>query len=165
MDPLDLPPPNPIDMKVSSYFSIAWRMAGIILAFAGLAIVFTSIFIGIPLVLVGVLIITTHYRLTVDFNRHTYRDYVWILGIKNGDKGHFEEIQYIYVTRSKVSQTLASRATQTSFVRDEFNGYLKFSEQVKIHLGSDASKKDLINTMQNIASKLKCKVVDYTINE
>lgn len=163
MDPIDLPPPKSIDLRTSSYFSTSWKLAGIVFVLAGLLIVFVNIFIGVALLIVGILIVTTHYRISVDFNNHTYHDYVWVLGIKNGQKGKFDRIEYVFITRSKVSQTLASRATQSTFVRDEFNGYLKFSEDLKIHLRSDESKKDLTNAMQHFAMKFGCELVDYSI--
>jgi hypothetical protein len=165
MDPLDLPAPDPIDIRIGSYFSTAWKLAGAVFVLAGLATAAVNIIGGIILLLIGILIITTHYRLTIDFNRHTYHDYLWVLWMRNGDKGNFEQIEYIYITKSRVSQTMASRATQSTFVRDDFNAYLKLSGNVKIHLSSNESKKDLLNTMQDIALKLKCEVVDYTIEQ
>lgn len=164
MNPIDLPEPAVVDFRVSSYFSREWIWAAWVFLVFGAIILLVNLVFGIIMVIGGVLVITTQYRIAIDLANKTYFDYVRVFGIKNGESGKFESIQYVYITKTKVSQTLASRATQTSFVRDEYNGYLKFSEDKKIHLRSDASKERLTNAMQHIAMRLNCQLVDYSID-
>lgn len=162
MDPIDLPEQNSIDIRIAPYFPIAGRIGGIIFAFAGLAIATVNVFFGVALVIGGVLLVTTHYRIAIDFNSHTYRDYTWILGLKSGEKRRFERIEYIFINKNKVTQTMSARVISTTIERYDYNGYLKFSETNKIHLRSDANKKVLVAHMQLIAAKLKCKFVDHS---
>lgn len=153
---------KPVDFRTSSYFSGPFRLAGAILLGFGVLLVFVNFYIGFGLLLAGVIALTTHYRLAIDFTRQTYHDYVWILGIRSGDKGTFESIQYIFINKSKVSRTMASRAQQTTFVSDSYDAYLKFSERDKLHLASDDSKEHLVESMRVIAQQLNCELLDYT---
>jgi len=162
MEPIDLPLPDSIDLKTSSYFPSTWRLVGIFFAVAGILIAFANIFIGIVLVIGGVLVVTTHYRIEIDFGRNTYHDYTWIFGIKSGEKGHFDHIEYIFINKNKVSQTMGNRAISSTITRYDYNGYLKFSETQKIHLRSDERKATLVRHMQFLAAKLNCQLRDYS---
>lgn len=162
MDPLDLPLSNAVDLKTSSYFPATWRLVAVIFVAAGVIICWENILIGMIVVIGAVLVVTTHYRIEVDFGRGTYRDYTWILGIKSGEKAHFDHIEYIFINKNKVSQTMGNRAVSTTIQRYDYNGYLKFSETQKIHLRSDESKTTLLRHMQFLAAKLNCQLHDYS---
>lgn len=82
--------------------------------------------------------------------------------MKHGEKGKFEIIEYLFIKKSKETQTMNSRASTTTVQKEVFDGYLKFSENDKIHLMTKISKKDLMQEMKNIASKLNLDVMDYT---
>ena len=82
--------------------------------------------------------------------------------MKHGEKEKFESIDYLSIIKSKVTQTMNSRARSTTIQKEVFDGYLKFSENDKIHLMTKDNKKDLIHEMKKIASKLNLDVMDYT---
>jgi hypothetical protein len=153
---------KPVDIKTGSYFSTPMMIGGGVVAAAGVAIVTVNVYVGLVALIAGVLMLTTHYRVSIDYSTRSYHDYVWVLGLKSGDKGTFESVQYIFVNTSKVSQTMHGRVASTTIVQDEFNAYLKFSEKHKIHLGSDGNKANLMNRMGHIAATLKCDLLDYT---
>lgn len=153
---------TPVDLRTSWYFSTPVRLAAAVLAISGLLIVLVNIYIGLALVISGVLAATTHYRLAIDFTKKTYRDYVWVLGIKSGDDGKFDSIQYVFINKTKVSQTMNSKVSSTTIVRDEYNGYLKFSERNKVHLASSENKQRLTIAMKLISQQFKCELLDYT---
>ncbi len=46
-----------------------------------------------------------------------------------------------------------------------YHGYLKISEEDKIHLATRESKTDLIKTLSVISGKLNLKIVDYSADE
>jgi hypothetical protein len=162
MEPLDLPIADPIDLKTASYFPSTWRLVALIFTIAGILIAFVNVFVGITIAIGGVLVVTTHYRIEVDFNRGTYRDYTWIVGIKSGETARFDRIEYIFINKNKVSQTLSGHVTSANIRRYDYNGYLKFSETQKIHLRSDESKTKLVRHMQFIAARLNCPLHDYS---
>lgn len=151
-----------IDLRTGSYFPGGFRVAGAIFVAVGFLLIFVNIYIGLALTIAGVLILTTQYRVAIDTGNRTYHDYVWILGLKSGDRGKFESIQYIFINASKVSETMGGRISQTTIVSDTFDSYLRFSERHKIHLATNRNKGTLVNNMKVIAQQLNCDVIDYT---
>jgi hypothetical protein len=154
-----------IDFKTSGYFSGSIIFFGVVLAMAGLGVLFKSAILGLILLLVSVIIFTTHYRLKIDFDTKVFHDYVWILGLKNGDQRKFENIEYLFIKKSLVSQTMNSLLNSSTFRKHVYDGYLKFSEKDKIHLITKDSKNDLIEKLRVIASRLNVRIVDYSAAE
>lgn len=154
-----------IDFKTSPYFSVAITLAGVLVGIAGLAIVGTNPILGAILFFLGLVVSTTHYRLNINFNKKVYFDYVWILGLKSGEKESFKNIEYLFVKKSKVSQTMNLRVVSSTIKKEVYDGYLKFSESNKLHLLTKDSKNDLINKLRVIATALNVKVVDYSDGE
>ena len=154
-----------VDFKTSPYFSATITLAGALVGMAGLAIVFTNPIIGAILVLLGLIVLTTHYRLTIDFDKKSFHDYVWILGFRNGDKDNFEIIEYLFIKKSKVSQTMHLRVASSTLRKEVYDGYLKFSENNKLHLLTKDSKSDLIKKLRAISTALGVKILDYSEGE
>lgn len=162
MDPLDLPFEESIDFRTSYFFPPFARIgAWVIVVFGALAI-FVNPIVGLLFFGVGLFVITSQYRIKIDFGRMNYFEYMWIFGLKNGDHEHFDKIEYIYVNRNKVRQTVQVRVASSAYDRDDFNVYLKFSEKQKIHLFSDENKGTAFNRAHALAKKFKCDVVDRT---
>jgi len=154
-----------IDFKTSGYFSWPIIFLGGVLAAVGLAFVSTKPIVGGIALLVNAVILTTHYRLTIDFDQKVFHDYLWILGLKNGDKGKFENIEYLFIKKSKVTQTMYLRVASSTIQKEVYDGYLKFSEKNKIHLITKDSKSDLIKKLRAVSTALKVKIIDYSEGE
>lgn len=155
-----------IDCRLSRYFSNQWLFFGLLLLVTGVILIFKLLIVGAIIVLmISVLIFTTHYHLSIDFNQKSYYDYVWLLGLKFGEKGTFESVEYIFIKKSKVSQTMNSRGSSTTIRKEEYDGYLKFSEENKIHLLTSDSKKQLLKKLSEIATKYSTKIFDYSDGE
>lgn len=153
---------KPVDIRTSWYFPGSFRIAGTSFVAFGVLIAFVNIYIGVALAIAGILIVTTQYRLAIDFNNRVYDEYVWVLGVRSGEKTRFEKVDYIFIKENHTRQTMTFRVAQTSFVLEIYHGYLKFSDTDKIHLASDASKPALVNRMRRIAQQVNCDVIDYT---
>jgi hypothetical protein len=163
MEPLDLPFEESIDLHTSYFFPPFARIgAWVIVLFGVLIIDLSNIIVGLIFIVVGIFVITSQHRIKIDFGRKNYFEYMWIFGFKKGDREHFDKIEYIFVNKNKVKQTIAVRVASSSFERYDFNVYLKFSEDQKIHLLSDESKSTVFNRAQSLAERLKCDVVDRT---
>ena len=104
---------------------------------------------------IGLVVVSTHYRLSVDNETKTYHDYLWILGIKHGDKGRFNKVEYLFIRKGHITQKMNSRIHSTTIRKQVFDGYLKFSEENKIHLVSMENKNDLTKRLKSIAEQLK----------
>ncbi len=151
-----------VDFRISQYFSNQWIFVGFLLIIIGLGIIFKVIIIGVLLSLMGIVIITTHYRLAINLTAKTYHDYVWLFGLRFGEKGMFENIEYIFIKKIKVSQTINSKVSSTTIRKEMFDCYLKLSEENKIHLLTIESKEELITRLRELSSKINTKIIDYS---
>lgn len=153
------------DFKTSGYFPWTIYFFGMVLAVLGLFVILKSIIIGSIIMLVSVVILTTHNRLTINFEKKIFQDYVWILGLKHGDIATFDHIEYLFIKKSKVSQTVNSRVSSMTVRKEVYDGYIKFSEKDKIHLMTKDNKSDLINKLNELSTKLNVRIIDYSEGE
>jgi hypothetical protein len=151
-----------VDFRTSSYFTGMVYWLGIVFLVMAMFLIVENVIAGIILIFLGVLILTTHYRLKIDFGNKVYHEYVWILGVKNGERKKFETMEYLFIKRQKVSQTMSIRVASTTIRKDQFNGYLRFSETEKLHIDSMDHKKNLIAKLKKISDKLNVKIIDYS---
>jgi len=153
---------NKTDFKTSNYFSWHIYYSGFLFIAFGLSVLTIRPIIGLILCFAGLIFITTHYRLTVDLSNKAYHDYVWFLGFRSGEKGTFNAIEYLFIKKSNVSQTMNLRVASSTIQKEVYDGYLKFSGQEKLHLLTKDSKEDLIKKMKSISGSLKTSLVDYS---
>lgn len=153
------------DFKISGYFPWHVMAMAVGLAFFGFMFLSESIAGSITMLLISLVILTTHYRLRIDFGKKEFHDYLWIAGFKSGYKGTFESIEYLFIKRSQVSQTMGLKAATSTIRKEVFDAYLKFSEDEKVHLLTKDNKKNLINKLRDIANTLQVKIVDYSEGE
>ena len=151
-----------VDFRTSLYFSGTIIFMGVLFVVAGFFLFTIRNFGGAIPLLISVAIFTTHYRIRIDFESKEYFDYLWILGFKNGEKGKFKNIEYLFIKNNKVSQKMNSRASSTTIRTEVYDGYLKFSEEDKIHLITKSNKERLVKELTRIASMLNTRIVDYT---
>lgn len=137
-------------------------LLGILLVIIGLPVLFVNPIVGLILWSVSLIIFTTHYRVRIDHDNKVYHDYLWILGYRNGEKGRFNMIEYIFIKKSGISQTMRLRVASSTIQKEVFDGYLKFSDQHKIHLLTLDNKENLIKKLEYIASSLKTRLIDYS---
>lgn len=123
---------------------------------------FVKPIIGMILWFISLIIFTTHYRLRIDPENKVYHDYLWILGFRSGEKGKFITLEYLFIKKNTVSQTMRLRVASSTIQKDVFDGYLKFSDQHKIHLLTLSSKENLINRLKFMAALLKTRIIDYS---
>lgn len=155
-----------VDFKLSAYFSLPFLLLGVAMSFFGLmALIEGYWWVTVLLGLVGLLIITTHYRVTINFGNKTFHDYVWLLGMKLGERGSFDAVEYVFLKREKVSETMHGRVASTTIKKEVYDGYLKFSNGNTLHLLTKDSQKAVLRTLRTVAEKLQTTVVDYTKNE
>jgi hypothetical protein len=153
------------DFKTSGYFSGMILFGGALCIFFAIMFVSTNWIASAILVAISVVIFTTHYRFRIDFENKTYHDYLWILGMKQGEKGKFLQVEYLFVKTSKVSQSMHLRVSSSTITKYVFDAYIKISPEKKIHLFTKESKHDVLVRLKELASILSTKVVDYTLEE
>jgi len=154
-----------VDFKTSNYFSGTIFIIGVIFSITGILVLFANIIIGLVLLFSSVVIFTTHYRLSIDFEKKVFHDYLWILGMKSGEKGDFEEVEYLFIKKSKETQTMSVRVASATVRKEVYDGYLRFSEVEKIHLLAKDSKDDVVKKLREISAMLNVGIIDYSEGE
>lgn len=157
-----------IDFKTSSYFTSPLYFSGWVFLLVAPLVMFNTIISGLIIVLVGVTVLTTHYRLKINFDTKMYYEYIWILGLrKNYDKTKFKSIEYLFIKKNKFIQTTNRfYIPSSSTIRyDVFGGYIKFSEKLKIRIGTKDHRKNLIEKLRPLAARLNVRIIDYSDGE
>lgn len=151
-----------VDFKTSNYFAAYIYLSGFVFIVLGLTVFVIKPILSVVLFWAGLIFVTTHYGLAIDLANKSYHDYIWFLGFRTGEKGKFNTIEYIFIKESNVSQTMQLRGAATTIRKEVYDGYLKFSDQEKLHLQTLDSKTSLIKKMKSISGKLKTKLIDYS---
>ncbi len=151
-----------VDFRTSNYFSGAIQFMGLVLTFIAVLVIPSSSIATLVLLTISLLIFTSHYRLALHLEDQSYHDYLWILGMKTGDRGKFQNIDYLFIRKARISQTMHLRAASSTVSKEVYEGYLRFSEQNKVHLMTRDSKNALIARLRPIAKKLKVTIIDYS---
>lgn len=154
-----------IDLRTAGYFPGLMLIPGLVFLILGLVFVVKILFIGTFLILMSVVIFTTHYRIAIDLDKKNYHDYLWLLGLKSGERGTFETIDYIFIKKVNVSQTMNSRLSSSTIREESFEAYLRFSESHKVHLLSKKKKYFLVKKLKPLAASLNIKIYDYSEGE
>ena len=155
-----------VDFKTSAYFSLPFLLvAGALDLFGLIALIEGLWLLGLLLWFVSLLVFTTHYRVAINFIDNTFHDYLWVLGMKIGEKGTFDALEYVFIKKANVSQTVHARVATTTIQKEVYDGYLKFSNGTTIHLATKDSREALLRTLRIITEKLQTKLVDYTQGE
>ncbi len=150
------------DFRTTPYFSGGILYLGISMVLPGLFITSINILASLPFFLISLIIATTHYRLEVDITNKTYRQYVWLMGLKWGEREPFETIEYMFVKRNKVSQTMNSMLNAREVHSEVYDGFLRFSEKDKVHLATTRTKVNLLKKLTPIANTLQVEILDYS---
>lgn len=153
---------KPLDFKTSGYFPGTFIFTAVILCIVAVPVIFMNVIAGLIMLLVSVIIFSTHYRLAIDLEHKVFYDHVWILGFRSGEKKKFERIEYLFIKTNNVSQTMSLKAASTTIRKEVYDGYIKFSENEKVHLITKDNKKALIAKLLPISKALNLKVIDYS---
>src|SRR5688572_12016585 len=153
---------NKVDFRTAAYFSIHIRITSVFFVFLGLVLLSESLVGGLIMCLISLVFLTTHYRFSVDLDKKVYHDYLWIAGFKNGEKKKYDVIEYVFIKKSSVSQTMHLRVASSTIRKEVYDGYVKFSTDEKVHLLTLDSKGDLMSRLKAIASQLRVRLIDYS---
>jgi hypothetical protein len=151
-----------MDFKIKNYLPLFFMILGVGLMVGGLYSILEKTFLSIGLLLIGLVLVTTQCRLQINFDEKYYREYVWTLGLKWGEKIKFNQIQYIYLTKTKKHQVYGQTYKNHYVTGTHFNGYIKFSDNEKILVADGSSKNWVLKRLKKINSKLGLEVKDYS---
>lgn len=155
-----------IDFRTAAYFSLPFHLVAAAFDLFGLIALLEGVWwLAVLLWVVSLLVFTTHYRLQLDLSTKTYHDYLWVLGMKIGEKGSFDGVEYVFIKKAKVSQTVHARVASTTIEKEVCDAYLKFSNGTTLHLFTKDSREAVLQKLKKIAEQLKTEIIDYTQGE
>lgn len=149
-----------LDFHTSPYFPGSLRALGASLLLT--VILPTHILVKVIFVLIGIILITSHYRLRFDMINKAYFDYVWVLGLRFGTWAKFDRIEYLFIKRNRMRQNMNSMMSTTTIHMAVYDGYLRISENNKIHLLTSRDKEAVMKKLKALSSLLQVDILDYT---
>lgn len=148
------------------YFSGNVKFLGIVLLIMGLLLFTNASFVASAiLLLLAITIFTTSYGIDINFSNKEVFDYLKILGFKKGDKSKFETIECLFMTSGLKKTKMQLRASNTDHVSTEYHGYLKISDEKKIHLLSSVTKIKVEELLNRMSRDLNVDFADLSNNK
>lgn len=149
---------NRIHIHLGFYFPFAMMLLGILFCFFGSVFLLQYPFIGVPLILLGLIIFTARYRLEINLTNQTYHDHLWIAGFKKGKKEKFGSIEYLFLNKNKYRQTVNSRISSMTKYGTEYNAYIRF-DVADVHLLSSDNKLKVVKTLKRVKKQLEGNII------
>jgi hypothetical protein len=151
-----------VKIKTNSYFPKTVRAIGAVFCIFGLAMIWSSPFIGLLFLFITIVIFTTHYGFEIILGPNSFREFVWVLGWMDGRKSPFKAIDFLFIqcgTFRYLTYSLKEKETNA------FEGYMKFEGRNEVHILTDIKKDLLILKLKNLASHLNVPILDYSDGE
>ena len=143
-----------ISISTQTYFGDHFYYTGWVLLILGIPIMITNWYVGIIVLLIGILVTTSSYKLVIDLNTKHIEDYLFILGMKrNLLIKEFSQLMKVTVKSSKYSQQLQLRAASTVIEGTMYSAYL-VTDTETLFLGESKSKSRIDRKAQKIAASL-----------
>ncbi len=142
-----------VTITTQPYFSGSIRILGYLLPFIGIGVVVVNMILGIVFLLVGILILTTNYKLTIDVSSKEIFDHIWVLGITKGDKYRFQKLEKVFVNANNYSQQLHMKSIGNNIKFVEYHAYLKADDK-KFFLGDSKNRETISNKARSLSSQL-----------
>jgi hypothetical protein len=152
-----------MSLKTGSYFEWHMKIAGAVFILVGIAWISQNLIGGALLIIAGLSTFLINYHFTIDTKEKVYQDGLTIFGLKLGRKNKYQSVEYLFLKTGKASRTYNSRIQSSIITYLEFNGYIRFSEDKKVHLISAKAKQDAIDKLVPLSNFLNVQIVDYTL--
>lgn len=145
------------------YFPNNVKIIGILFLVSGLIVFTLGYYLpSILFLFLGMFIFITRYGIEIDIEKKKYTDYLSLFGFKNGQSKEFQTIESIYLNEGMKTTKMHLRGHATTLSKKEYNGYIKFSEDQKIHLLSSEKKNDVEKLLNQMCSDLNITLSDYS---
>lgn len=155
--------PDKIDFKTQFFFPGGIVFVGAVLILVSPLVLVGHITWGIVVLSGGVLAATTHVRIGIDVPKKRYREYIVFLGMRLGKYERFQELDYLFVRKTRVSQRMSYGGTNATTIRSErYEGYLHYDGDVMLHLFSEDKKAKLVKQLNKLSGQLNLRVIDKT---
>ena len=119
-----------------------------------------SYIFDVVLLILGVLLLTSHQRLVIDIKGKKYFEFYWVVGLKmSNSENSFQEITSVFCESGKYSQEYG-KYNRRFISGTMFNGYIELKDQENLYIGQNKSKQSLLNRLEKIGAQLNVPVED-----
>lgn len=147
-----------ISINTKQYFEGVFYYSGWFFLVTCLPIIFSSVWIALGFGVIGLMIVTTRYQLSIDLEDKIIYDYLWFFGIKTSlEKFRYEKMHYILITKVHFKQQLNHQSLSSSISGTLFKAFLVCDEQ-KHFLGESQDFSELKSKMANTCSHLNTRI-------
>ncbi|MFZ6012136.1 MAG: hypothetical protein ACOYXT_17475 [Bacteroidota bacterium] len=151
-----------MNIRSNWYFPWPIKLVGIFLVLIAIGKFASSPVLSGIMVLIAVIVFTTHYGVSIQASNQTYLEYVWFMGFKSGTRKKYNIIEYLFVKPNKVSRSYNSKVQRSTMVETEYDGFIKFSDSEKIHLFNSGDRQEVVEKLVKLSKAFNVRIVDYT---
>ena len=148
-----------VRFKTAYYFPKPVRAIGSVFGIFGLAMIFTSPVLGGLFLFITVVIFTTHYGFEITLKPNGVREYIFLLGFREGKGSPFNAIDFIFIQPGRMRYLTY---TLGEHVSDCFEAYLKFEGRNEIMMLTHIRRDSLLQQARQVATRLQVPIRDYT---
>ena len=142
----------PMIFTVDSYFPTNFVMLGVVSLVGGIILILMTLFpLGLPLVAIGIVLVTTRKGTLINQSTKTIKEFIRIGGFIFGDDLRYETLHYILVREENYSQTMSSRGSTSTVRYTKYNAYLLLDDDSILLTGG--SKQDKVVDKMTAAAK------------
>lgn len=151
-----------ICIPLKKYFPFQINLVAILLIVAGVLVGLESIWLSVTLLIIGLIIFTAAYKVDINLEKKTFREYLFVAGFKIGDMKKYSTLDEIFIRSHSFSQTVNSRAQTRTFQSLMYRGFVKFSDQDKVLVAESQFKNKVINKLEKVSRTFNLQISDYT---
>jgi hypothetical protein len=148
-----------IRLRMAPYFPKTVRAIGVVFCIFGLAMIWTSPIIGLLFLFITAVTLTTHYGFEINIKPNSFREYVWVLGWRDGKMAPFKAIEFLFIQEGKFTFLTYGLREKTLPANE---AYVKFEGRNEVHFLTDTNKERLLNRIKPVSEFLSVEVKDYT---
>jgi len=134
----------------------------ILLIVAGVLIGPESIWLSFTLLFIGLTIFTAGYKVAINPEKKTFREYLFVAGFKIGKAKKYNTLENIIISSHQFNQTINSRTSTRTIRTIVYKGFVQFSDHDKVLIAESQIKKKVINKIDKVSKALNLQVSDYT---
>ena len=144
------------------YFSASVRAFGWITTTLAITMILNGSIAAYAFLPTAIITQFTHYRTEFDLAQMTYREGVCFAGIMFGKMLPLAGIDFLFLKKNQYVQSGQAGTSASGFQFERYDGYIKLSDGVKLHLLQRKSKEQAMLEMQQVAQDLQAELRDLT---
>jgi hypothetical protein len=121
---------------------------------------------GVVVIVLSVLIFTTHYVTEIDLAKRQYNDFISLAGLSiSKESSSFQDLDRIVITKGSYAQTINTRAQSRQLDWVDYTATLLVDGGKPLDLVTKNDKRELMLGLKDLAAFLQIRVEDRTTSQ